>query len=59
MDVGCPDEGAVSEPAMPCCDYRDHGSNGCACPEHPQSELHPFGFCPTHGEEHCPGFGCE
>jgi hypothetical protein len=29
---------------QPCCDCRDHGSLGCACPEHMQSELHPFGW---------------
>lgn len=27
----------------PCCTHRDHGRGGCACPEHPQSAMHPFG----------------
>ena len=29
---------------IPCCDYRDHGSGSCVCPEHPASVLHPYGF---------------
>lgn len=29
--------------AMPCCDYRDHSSGVCACPEHARTTLHPFG----------------
>lgn len=31
------------EPELPCCDYRDHSSGVCACPEHTLSMLHPFG----------------
>src|SRR6202011_1632408 len=31
------------EPEPPCCDYRDHGSGVCPCPDHRLSELHPFG----------------
>lgn len=30
-----------------CCDYRDHGGIPCACTEHPQDNLHPFGWRPT------------
>lgn len=27
----------------PCCDYRDHSPGPCACPEHDQTAMHPFG----------------
>lgn len=30
----------------PCCDYRDHSPEPCACPEHPESYLHPLGAKP-------------
>lgn len=26
-----------------CCDYRDHGSAECFCPDHERSDLHPLG----------------
>lgn len=34
------------EPEAPCCTYVDHGGDrpACACPEHPQSALHPYGY---------------
>lgn len=31
---------------LPCCDYRGHNGQGCACPEHPHSAEHPFGDHP-------------
>lgn len=37
-------EATDDEPPMPCCDYRDHGPGGCACPNHPRSALHVFGY---------------
>lgn len=30
----------------PCCDYRDHSPEPCACPDHPESYLHPLGTKP-------------
>lgn len=29
--------------SQPCCDYRDHESGVCACPQHHGSALHPLG----------------
>lgn len=37
----------VADDHMPCCDYRDHGSGACACPNHARSTLHPFGHLVT------------
>lgn len=31
-----------------CCDYRDHSPGPCACPEHEEDALHPFGGKPHH-----------
>lgn len=32
--------------AAACCDQRDHAEEPCACTEHPQSYLHPYGTRP-------------
>ncbi len=32
------------DPDPPCCDYRDHSGQFCSCPDHPVSDLHPYGY---------------
>lgn len=44
------------DPSQPCCDWRNHGSLGelppmCLCPEHPLSDLHPFGWSRDLGDD--------
>lgn len=43
LPVTVPPGGPVRRDVALCCDYRDHGGNGCACPAHPRSAVHPFG----------------